>query len=78
MDIKVYTQQKKYTLADGTVKYCQSFSTYKPKGIKDAKKTDIIDSIRKIDDRDKLRQIKKFIEELNGNINNKADNNEIQ
>lgn len=67
MDPKVYISRKKYTLADGTVKYCETKSTYKPVDrTNKVTKTKVIEKIKTIKDPEKLKQVEAFLNTING------------
>jgi hypothetical protein len=61
MEVKVYESKRRVTLKDGTVKEYTTRRKYTPKGVKEAKKSDIIDILKRIDDRQSLIEIKEFI-----------------
>ena len=76
MDTKVYTCKKKYVAADGTIRYYNNSSKYKPVD-KTNKVThkDLIEIIRNIKDKEKLREIKEILSKINGG---EIGNNQVQ
>jgi hypothetical protein len=72
MEERVYESKRQVTLKDGTIREYTTRSTYKPKGVKEARKGDIIDLIKQINDREKLKKIKEFI------INERGDSKNVE
>jgi hypothetical protein len=62
MEAKVYESKRRVTLKDGTVREYISRRKYTPKGAKEVKKGDIIDTLKRIDDKQSLKEIKEFID----------------
>lgn len=60
---KVYEYTTKYTKKDGTIVEYKSKKKYVAKA-KEVKKSDIVNSIKFIDDQEKLKQIKTLVDKL--------------
>lgn len=74
METKVYESKRLVTLKNGTVKEYITRSKYTPKGVKEARKRDILDIIKHIDNRQNLKIIKEFISQFDERNQQPAEN----
>lgn len=74
METKVYESRRQVTLKDGTVKEYITRSKYTPKGLKEVKKSDIIEILRHVDNRQNLKIIKEFISQFDERNQQPAEN----
>lgn len=64
MDTKVYESTRKVTLKDGTIREYKTRSSYTPKPKRDKFKSEIAILLKSIENKEKLQQIKEFIEKI--------------